>query len=381
MIVFKTFLKVLNKCKVPILMYSAFLVFFSVFNMTANETTTSFEKERPDLAIVNEDVDEGITASLINYLKANSEEASYESEGEIDDALFYRDVNYVIYIPKGFREDFLAGKNPDIRIKSTGDYMASLAEMMLERYLNVANVYLGKMDSERELVEATRKTLDEKVDVVMTTSLDTGNLEKAATYYNFMNYCLLAGAIYIICLILSTFKEERIDKRTIVSSTNYKSFNKKLIFYNGIFTFILWLVYVLISMLIIGEVMFTIHGAMLILNSFVFSLCCLSLAFLIGNVLHNKEAINGIVNVIALGSSFLCGSFVPMEWLPRSVLNIAHVLPSYWYIKTNELVKTMEVIDWETSKVLFGNMIVILCFAISFTVIMNVTVSKKRRRA
>jgi len=381
MIAFKTFLKVLNKCKVPILMYSAFLVFFSVFNMTANETTTSFEKERPDLAIVNEDVDEGITASLIDYLKANSEEASYESEGEIDDALFYRDVNYVIYIPKGFREDFLAGKNPDVRIKSTGDYMASLAEMMLERYLNVANVYLDKMDSERELVEATRKTLDEKVDVVMTTSLDTGNLEKAATYYNFMNYCLLAGAIYIICLILSTFKEERIDKRTIVSSMNYKSFNRKLIFYNGLFTFILWLVYVLISVLIIGEVMFTIHGAMLILNSFVFSLCCLSLAFLIGNVLHNKEAINGIVNVIALGSSFLCGSFVPMEWLPRSVLNIAHVLPSYWYIKTNELVKTMEVIDWETSKVLFGNMIVILCFAISFTVIMNVTVSKKRRRA
>lgn len=381
MIVFKTFLKVLNKCKVPILMYSTFLVFFSVFNMTANETTTSFEKERPDLAIVNEDVNEGITASLIDYLKANSEEASYESEGEIDDALFYRDVNYVIYIPKGFREDFLAGKNPDVRIKSTGDYMASLAEMMLERYLNVANVYLGKMDSERELVEAIEKTLDEKVDVVMTTSLDTGNLEKAATYYNFMNYCLLAGAIYIICLILSTFKEERIDKRTIVSSMNYKSFNRKLIFYNGLFTFILWLVYVLISVLIIGEVMFTIHGAMLILNSFVFSLCCLSLAFLIGNVLHNKEAINGIVNVIALGSSFLCGSFVPMEWLPRSVLNIAHVLPSYWYIKTNELVKTMEVIDWETSKVLFGNMIVILCFAISFTVIMNVTVSKKRRRA
>ncbi len=73
MIVFKTFLKILNKCKVPILMYSAFLVFFSVFNMTANETTTAFEKERPDLAIVNEDVDEGITASLIDYLKANSE--------------------------------------------------------------------------------------------------------------------------------------------------------------------------------------------------------------------------------------------------------------------------------------------------------------------
>ena len=52
-----------------------------------------------------------------------------------------------------------------------------------------------------------------------------------------------------------------------------------------------------------------------------------------------------------------------------------------YHIKTNELVKTMEVIDWETSKVLFGNMIIILCFAISFTVIMNVTVSKKRRRA
>ena len=102
------------------------------------------------------------------------------------------------------------------------------------------------------------------------------------------------------------------------------------------------------------------------------------IAFLIATLVNNKNAINGIVNVVALGTSFLCGAFVPMEWLPSSVINIAHVLPSYWYIKTNELLKTIEVFNFETLKPIFINMIVILLFTILFIVITNI-VSKKKR--
>ncbi|MGM9532105.1 hypothetical protein [Intestinibacter sp.] len=102
------------------------------------------------------------------------------------------------------------------------------------------------------------------------------------------------------------------------------------------------------------------------------------IVYLTTNLVNNKNAINGIVNVVALGTSFLCGAFVPMEWLPNSVLNIAHILPSYWYIKTNEILKSIEVFNFETLKPIIINMGIVLLFSILFIVITNI-VSKKKR--
>ena len=123
--------------------------------------------------------------------------------------------------------------------------------------------------------------------------------------------------------------------------------------------------------------MFTTHGLIYIINSFIFTICAVSIAFLIGNLVSNKNAINGIVNVVALGSSFLCGSFVPMDWLPDSVLGIAHILPSYYYISNNEIVTDLEVINFDTIQPILLNMGIILLFALGFIIVTNV-ISKRK---
>ena len=125
--------------------------------------------------------------------------------------------------------------------------------------------------------------------------------------------------------------------------------------------------------------MFTTHGLVYIANSFIFTMCALTIAFLIGNSIKNKNAVNGIVNVVALGSSFLCGAFVPMEWLPDSVLKIAHAIPTYYYISTNEALKTIEEFNFETLKPLIGNMAIMLGFAIIFVVLSNIVSRRKRK--
>ena len=38
-----------------------------------------------------------------------------------------------------------------------------------------------------------------------------------------------------------------------------------------------------------------------------------------------------------------------MEMLPEGVLKAAHVLPSYWFIKNNETLKTLETLNTEPS--------------------------------
>jgi len=380
MTVFKTFLKVLKACKVPIIMYTLFLIFFGGFNMETSESNTSFVESKPDIYIVNNDEEIGITKALIDYLKENSNIIELKSDEEsLNDALFYRDVNYIIYIPDNYRQDFLNHKNPKIDIKSTGDYQSSLAEMILERYIKTASIYNNHLDNEEDIITQVENTLSKTTKIEVTSKLDTDNLAKATFYYNFANYSILAGCVYVICLILSSFKNKNISKRTIISSMNYKEYNRKLLLSNSLFAIVLWFFYVLLSFILLGNIMFSLHGLIYIINSFVFTLCALTIAFLIGNVVNNKDAINGIVNVIALGSSFLCGAFVPMEWLPDSVLKIAHLLPSYWYIKTNELLKTIELFNIETLKPIIINIVLIIIFIVLFILITNVVTSRKRK--
>lgn len=380
MTVFKAFLKVLNKCKVPIILYTVLLIGFGGFNMQTSDNSTNFVASKPDIYIINEDKEEGITKNLVDYMKNNTNVLEVPSTEEaIDDALFYREVNYIIYIPNHYREEFLKGNNPEIKIKSTGDYQASLANMLLERYSKVANSYQKIITSEEELIGKVNETLEKQTQVEITSKLDTDQLQKASFYYNFTNYSILAGCVYVICLILSSFHEEKIAKRTIISSMSYHSHNRKLLVSNSLFAFFLWGMYVLLSFPLVGNIMFTMHGLVYIINSFLFTICALTIAFLIGNLVSNKNAVNGIVNVVALGSSFLCGAFVPMEWLPDTVLKIAHILPSYYYIKSNELLREIETVNLEALHEIIINMGIIVAFAIGFTIIANIVARKKRK--
>ena len=379
MTVFKTFFKVLNKYKFMVILYTVILVGFAGFNMKTSDNNMTFSATKPNVLIINNDVNFGITQNLVEYIEKNSNIVDIKDSDEArKDALFYREVNYIIYIPKNYREDFLAGNNPIIDIESTGDYQASLAEMMLERYVKIANIYMENYSSEEVLIRNINETLSKKADIQIISKLDTDNLSQATFFYNFVSYSLLAGCVYVVCMILNSFNEEKIRKRTIISSMNYKKYNRKLLLANGVFALVLWLDYVILSFILVGNVMFEIHGFIYILNSLVFTICSVTIAFLISNLVNNKEAINGIINVVALGSSFLCGAFIPIDFLPDAVIKVAHLLPTYYYINCNEMIGGLEKINIDTLKPILGNMGIVLVFSIIFIMISNI-VSKKKR--
>lgn len=379
MIVFKTFLKVLYKCKVPIIIYTVFLLFFSIFNMQTSDSSISFEASKPDILIVNNDGDNLITNNLINYLKKNCHLVTIKNDPQAqEDALFYRDVHYIIDIPKNYHEDFLNGNNPSLKIKSANDYQSAYSEMLLSNYLKVANIYRQEIKDETQLVNQINETLEKQIDVKMNNKIDTNSLAKASFYYNFLNYCLLAGSVYVICLIINSFKQENILKRTVISKMNYQKYNRLLLLSNGLFAFSLWLFYVLLSLILVGKAMFTLQGLGYLINSFIFTFCALTIAFMIVNLKINKDAISGIINVVALGTSFLCGAFVPMDYLPDFVLKIAHLLPSYWYIKTNELLKNMQLFNFENLKPVLLNMVILIIFSLIFIKITNYLTNKNQ---
>lgn len=380
MTVFNTVLKIVNKYKFTIILYTVMLIFFGGMNFKTNNNSVNYVATKPDIFIINHDEEVGITKDLIAYLGKNTNIKDLDNNDEsINDALFYRDISYVIYIPENFRSDFLNGKNPRINVKTTKEYNSILAENLLDNYIKTAIVYRSNTISEEELIQKVNQAINVSTPVEVTSKLDTNTLSQVTLYFNFLNYCILAGCVYVICLLLSSFRENNIHKRVVISSTNYKKLNRKLLISMGVISFILWISYIALAFILLGSVVISKHGIIYIINSLIFMICALTLAFLIGNIVNNKTAINGIINVVALGSSFLCGAFVPMEWLPDSVLKLAHIFPTYWYIKTNELLKTMEVINFDTLKPIIMNMIVILGFMVIFVFITNVVSNKKRK--
>ena len=380
MTVFKTFWKILNKNKFMIILYTVILLGFAASNMQTSEKNINFEAVEPSILIVNNDKEEGITKDFIKYIKENSKTPDIENTKEArDDAIFYTDADYIVYIPENYNKDFLEGKNPEIKIKAGTSYNSSYSEMLVTRYINVANMYQKSIESEEEIINKINETLSKKADVEIVSKLDTTSLSKATYYYNFESYSLLACLIFIIGIILSSFNEEKIRKRTVISSEKYKKHNLVLLFSNGLYALILWAFYVIISFVLVGNIMYTTHGLIYILNSLIFTICATAMSFLIGNIVNNKNALSGIVNVVALGSSFLCGAFVPMSFLPDAVIKIAHILPTYYYISTNEAISSLEVINFETMTPSLTNMGILLGFSALFIIITNV-VSKKKRK-
>lgn len=379
MTVFNTFWKIIKKYKGTIILYTVMLIVFGGLNTTTNDTGIEFSSSKPDILIVNNDKYEGITKNLVDYLTDNSNMIDIkDDESARDDALFYRDVSYIIYIPKNYRIDTLNGKTVELEIKKVDTYDAALTEMMLSRYIETQNIYLKTKISENELINNINESLKNKTNVEIVSKLNTDKLTSITRYFNFASYSIMAVTIYIICLVITSFHEQSVNKRIIISSMNYKKHNRLLLLSSSIYAIVVWVLYTLLGFIILGSEIFSIRGLLFIGNEFVFTMSCLTLSLLISSLVSSKVAVSGIVNVVALGSAFLCGAFIPLEWLPSSVIKIAHILPTYYFISSNEIIKTIEVINTNTLHTVFINTAIILAFTILFIIINNIVTKKKR---
>lgn len=380
MTVFKTFWKIVNKYKGTIILYTVMLISFGGINLASNDTTTTFTSTLPNIAIVNNDQKSVLTNNLINYLSENSKVVDIENDEEkINDALFYRDVSYVVYIPKNYTNDVLKGMNPTIDIKSTNDYTSSLEEMMLTDYLNLQNTYLKLTTDQTKLTNYINDTLKDKSEVVLTSKVDTKSLSKVSRYFNFASYSILAVVIFIITLVLTSFKEKTVNKRIVVSSMNYKKHSGLILKSSLLYALIVWALFSLLAIILLGKSVLNTRGLLLSLNTLIFTLQALTFALLISSLVNNKDAIGGIVNVVALGSAFLCGAFIPSMYLPEKVVSISHIFPAYYFNNSNDLVTSLEVINLTTLKPFITNIMMMLVFMLVFIVLNNFVIKNKRK--
>lgn len=378
MIVFKTVLKILNKLKGMIILYTIMLISITTLNQTTGGNITNFEEVKSDILIINKD-NNIITDGIVNYLTfhSNIKDIDIKNEDKVNDALFYRDVNFIIYIPKNFGIDLINDKNPIIEYKSSGDEYSSYSKMLIEKYIKTILIYKDYYSNE-ELIDKVNNTLENQTKILLDTQLDTSKLSSMNRYFNFLNYAFLAGCVYCISMILASLKEENVRNRTIISGYNYKKYNRIVLLSNAIITISMWILYMMLGFILFKDLMISFNGLAYAINSFVFSICSLTIGFLIGNITQNKSAIGGIINIVAIGTSFLCGCFVPLEYMPEYVVKMAHVLPTYYYVANNNSIAAMENFNINTLTPLFINVGIVIAFSLLFIIITNY-ISKKKQ--
>ena len=376
MTIFKTYWKIVKKNIGIIILYTVMLLVFGTMNLKANKNSFEFISSKPDIIIVNNS--SGIiTDNLISYLKTNANVKNITDENDIDDAVFFRDANYVIYIPKEFENKIENGKEFNIDIKTNNSYDSYIASELLNRYLDVFSKYMNLYNDKILAIQKLDNTLNKKASVVIESKTNLNS--KTSLFYNFSSYSIMAIVIYIICLVLSSFNDEKISKRTNVSGMNYKTFNNYLYISSFTFTFIIFIVYLILSFLILKSSILNINGILYSLNMFIFFIVSFTTAILISNLVKSKGAISGVVNVISLGSAFLCGAFIPVKYMPSFALKIAHIFPTFYFIDNNEYIASLQNFDKASYEFVLKNFIIMIVFIIFF-LILNTLVTRFKRK-
>lgn len=380
MIVFKNYLKIARTYALTILIYTFIFLGLNIIVGMYNSSATDYQSTEVNIAIINRDGKSDLVTGLTDYISKNGNLITIKDDQEaMRDALFFRQVDYIMIIPENFNQDFISGKDVSIETMELPDaYNSIYSKNLLNKYLNTARLYINSNVSEFSTM--IEQDLNNTVKVSLNGQQNDIDFSKVTDYYNFANYMLVTITMVVITMIMVSFNEEKIKRRNLVAPISYQSMNRQLLLGNYTVGFLIWGLYVLFSFILYPQAMFSYNGLLLVINSIALMIFIQVFSFLLTKFTSNREILSGIGNVIGLGSSFLCGAFVPQSMLSPFVISIAKFLPPYWFIKNNNEIAKIAQFNLDSLNPILINIIIILAFALVVYIITQLVAKWQLKR-
>jgi len=390
--VFKVYFKIIKK-NLPML--SIYIVIFMLFALIltisgAGGSTNTFSETKSRVMIINKDSSSPLTDGLIAYITEKSDiVAPAKDEEAILDALFYEDAAYVLTIPQGFSEDFLSGSHSLTLGKQTAPNSTAgvQLDLLIEKYLNEFNLYVqakgitaADEPSLKETAALVKADLQKETDVVWAGAAPKSSISKASYFFSYLPYSLLSIMILAISSIMQVFSKGDLKKRMQCAPTPATRINLELLLGNLCFAVVVWAFMMIISLLLTGTSISDVRMQMMLLNAFVFTITALSLSFLLGHLIHGPGAQHSVANVIALGTSFISGVFVPQALLGETVKYVASFTPTYWYVTAVGDITALSSFSWSETQPIYMGMLIQLAFAAAFLIVALVLGRQRKRR-
>ncbi len=381
MIVFKTYFRIIKKqfvqLSIYLIVFMALAILFTFIG--SDKSVDTFTQSKAKVAFINQGQDTVLIQGLKDYLSEHSIFVELgDNTVELQDALFFREVEYIARIPADFTKDFMSGKVVGIdKTTVSGSISGIYTDMLVNKYLNTARLYAKnyKGITQEELVEQVDKDLAIETKVEMKVFKGKAADSTATrSFYNFMPYVLINIIILGVSSIMMVFNDVKLKRRNLCSPVSNTSVNIQILLGNIVFSVSCWAFLVIISFILYRQDMFEMNALFFCINSLVLTLTILSMSFLIGILIRSKNAQAGVSNILSLGMCFLSGVFVPQEFLGENVLYIAKFLPTYWYIKANKAVSDLSNFNFDNIGPIISYMLIELGFAaaiISITLVLS----------
>ena len=355
---FKTYLKVLKKNIVTVIIY--FLVFIGItliLSRSGSPLQKTINTSKISVALFNND-NSDLSNDFTNYL----DDYFYNKEMSIKkakDALFYRDIYSIITIDENFSSTYA------IKIEGIGNFSAQFyVDTVVNEYISYIHFFKELGLDNQEIVmnmQELRNGIKGRIEVKIVAS-NRIDYENTLVFINFSAYILMAGLLSLITIIMRSFKEFEINRRLDISKQSLTKKHGSLLLANFSFSILFLSLITLMGYLTNSNNQF---DWLFILNMFVFTLLSLSLAYLVSMFFKSHKVLGSVSQVIALAPAFITGIFIPKALIDPNVLSFSRIFPYYWYVSANGAVTHADISNYFLNiGVMIGYMIVFILIAV-----------------
>lgn len=365
--VFKAFFKILNKNKTAMVIYIAIYMALTLVlsGNGAQNDTSDFSQVALDIGVENQDKGE-MGAALVEYLsRENHMKEIPKDREELLDAMYYREMHYVLVIPEDFTEKFIAGQRGEL-LEGTvvpGNSTAYLTEMEINEFLKTLGMYV---DGGIEPEKAARQTLadmQEDASVEFLSQEDGKERPGASYFFQYLPYIFLCMMLVSLSMVLMKFNKKDIDARNRCSAMSFTRRNMQMILGSVGIMIVEYAFFMIVAGIMYPDYMGSIRGLLSALNALVYMLVCLGIAFFVSRLAHDDGELNMVANVIGLAFSFLGGAFIPLEIMGDGIKQVSKFIPSYWYEVSNNAIWKLESLS--DAGDIYRNMLVTGAFAVA----------------
>ena len=339
MTVFKGYMKITKRNIGVTLLYFAIFFAMAIAMQEAykSQNLDNFTSVKVDMAVVDED--QGQLADLLKtYLKEIHNVKEFTTDEKVlQEEMFYGNIEYIVRIPEHL-EDKVILEGESLKVTSKpASYTGFYVDQQINSFLNEIRTYKAAGFTNEEIKDVIFD--GEKLELNIVDFSGHGGVEPLhSALFRFLPYIMIAALSYILSYILFSFNDPDVQKRMRASAISQRRQTLEGLLAFGVIGLAFWCLCVGFSAVIYGKGFFE-DGLLIyyLINSLILMVVSLSIAFLVGLLVKGSAAINGIVNVVSLGMSFMCGVFIPLGMLSDSVKKVGQFLPVYWYEIINDL--------------------------------------------
>ena len=345
--VFSYFLKTVRNHLPVLSIYAVAFLAISIYLTSTLKSgeETMFQAASLTIGVKDED-DSEASLALVKFLEQRHHVTPVSADPEKNyDDLFYRYVDYILTIPKGFEAQLMS--SPGSGSLLSGQALPSssgavFVDSQISEFLTALKMQLASGGDITAAVGGTQKIfagLPGVQTLKVAADASSGTLP-IWYFFRYLPYVLINLMVLGLGTVLAGVKEEGFMTRLHVSPLRPGAFRLRMISAGVLYALLVWGIFFAASQIlypgqISGRAFFCSAA-----NTLAFTLVSLSIAVFASSLARGSRrsrtaVINMFSNTFSLAMSFFCGVFVPLEYLGDGVKKVAHFLPAYWYVRLN----------------------------------------------